>query len=464
MAQCMLALLIAIFNALNPQNGKAQWKFKTNDHIYCSAALLEENDETKLIIFGSTDGILYALTPNGQLQWQYETGAPIRSSPVIGNKPAGENGRIVYFGNGDGKLYALDAQTGERRWSYDTTGAGEALPDRNDLNGSPALGERGIYIGGEHGQVWYIPYDYPLHHPQDERGCTKPEEELPQDVIGLYFVTPGGRVQAEMPTSLGPAELICLKLIVRQDSKTLPARFYNSPFFNRADALQVQFDPPLSHQWEVSGDGKYLYIVPDDFMQPETAYSLTVSGAYYLGGLNIGNLTIGGRKADHFNQTLQFTVESTTNSTLPLQSKGNRAPAFEWTRLAVPIPTMLPSLNQIGFDYMDWLIGTIMLDSPDEAKQRQYDFMGNRGRHEAKRASWLSIPTPISGYRYTAVFKTMLLSSVTITSIWPLPVSLFPLIHSKFAVSWGLIFRYCREPASMPKPKCFLFPPLVSPW
>jgi hypothetical protein len=39
--------------------------------------------------------------------------------------------------------------------------------------------------------------------------------------------------------------------------------------------------------------------------------------------------------------------------------------AFEWTRLAVPIPPMLPSLNQIGFDYMNWLIGPVMIAPPD---------------------------------------------------------------------------------------------------
>ena len=35
--------------------------------------------------------------------------------------------------------------------------------------------------------------------------------------------------------------------------------------------------------------------------------------------------------------------------------------AFEWTRLAAPLPPMLPSLNQIGFDYLDWIVGTVDL-------------------------------------------------------------------------------------------------------
>ncbi len=103
------------------------------------------------------DGVLYALDPRGTLLWRYDTGAPIRSSPVLGRKPEGEAGWIVYFGAGNGKLYALDTATGRRRWSYDTTPDLAELRDRNDLNGSPALGPSGIVIGGEHGQSGTCP-------------------------------------------------------------------------------------------------------------------------------------------------------------------------------------------------------------------------------------------------------------------------------------------------------------------
>ncbi len=350
------------FYALDPLTGKTRWKFKTNDHIYSSAALLEDGQETRRIIFGSTDGILYALNPQGELQWQYDTGAPIRSSPVIGRAPAGEAGQIVYFGNGDGKVYALNAQTGERRWSYDTTGAGDALPDRNDLNGSPALGESGVYIGGEHGQLWYVPYDYPLHHPDDPRGCTESAEELPGEITRLYFVTPGGRAQPDMPEKLPAASLICLKLLVREEGKTRSARFFNSPFFYRPEALHVEFEPQIPFQWEVSGDGKYLYIIPNDFLEAGQRYSLSVSGRYYQGGLNMGNLTIGGRSAGRFEQTFEFEVENPEENGLPLFIMEDAVTAFEWTRLAVPVPTMLPSLNQIGFDYMNWIIAPIAIN------------------------------------------------------------------------------------------------------
>jgi outer membrane protein assembly factor BamB len=353
------------FYAFDPLTGRTRWKFKTNDHIYSSAALLEMNDHTQSIFFGSTDGILYALNPDGDLCWEFDTGAPIRSSPVIGRSPQGEEGSIIYFGNGDGKLFALDAQSGHKRWSFDTTGAAGTLLDRNDLNGSPALGMGGIYIGGEHGQLWYVPYDYPLHQRQDKRGSIDSTMELPQETTALYYVSPGGRAQPDMPAELPAATLISLKLVVRKNGRTFPARLFNSPFFDRPDRLKIRFEPPLPFRHEVSGDGKYLYIIPEDFLTPGGTYTLSIEGFYFQGGMNVGNLTLGGRAAGKFKQSFTFAVETSGDKQLPLRIFANEVTAFEWNRLAVPIPTMLPSLNQIGFDYMDWIIGPVLIDPPN---------------------------------------------------------------------------------------------------
>lgn len=419
------------FYALDPATGKPRWKFKTNDHIYCSAALLEDDQQTKLIFFGSTDGILYALNAQGERQWEYDTGAPIRSSPVVGSAPEGESGQIVYFGNGDGKLYALNAQTGQRRWSYDTTGAGGALADRNDLNGSPALGKSGVYIGGEHGQVWYVPYDYPLAHPEDARGCIEPAEELPPDITGLYYVSPGGRTLPEVPAKLPAASIICLKLIVRQDGMTQPARFYNSPFWQRPDALRIQLEPALPFQWEVSGDGKHLYIIPDDFLRPGQRYTLSITGSYYQGGLNLGNLTIGGRAAGTFDQAFRFEVETPAENGLPLHMGEDEVTAFEWTRLAVPIPTMLPSLNQIGFDYMNWLIGPVLLTPPDGNGAGKVVLWAIGATRNARGELVVDVATdfrlPLYGrYHHDAFILSNRSFNMAITGI-PIPFNLFQL-------------------------------------
>jgi outer membrane protein assembly factor BamB len=79
--------------ALDPHTGAEKWHFKTNDHIYASAALAHDaapgvRGNTTAIYFGSADGTLYALRPDGSL-WKYDTGDVIRSSPVIGRTPDG---------------------------------------------------------------------------------------------------------------------------------------------------------------------------------------------------------------------------------------------------------------------------------------------------------------------------------------------------------------------------------------
>ena len=108
-------------HALDPATGAERWAFPTADHIYSSPALASDAaGATTAIYIGSADGSVYAVAPDGTELWRYDTGEPVRSSPVLGRAPRGD-GRIVYVGSSNGKLYALDAETGARRWSFDTT-------------------------------------------------------------------------------------------------------------------------------------------------------------------------------------------------------------------------------------------------------------------------------------------------------------------------------------------------------
>ena len=359
------------FYALDPETGKTKWKFKTNDHIYSSAALsVDEAGNTDAIFFGSTDGMFYALQPNGELLWAYDTGDPIRSSPVLGRTPDGKE-EIVYFGAGNGRLYALNTADGTRRWSFNTTSDDPELRDRNDLNASPALGETGVVIAGEHGQVWYVPYDYCLHH-NDDRCETAPSTDLPQDTAGLFYVTPGGNTLPDFPETLPTAAMITLRLLVRENGETIDAFVCNNPVYCPDDALTIQLDPPTPFTWEKSADGRYLYIRPDNFLTPNTQYQLNVDGAYYTGGASLGNLQLGGSQTGTFSDSFTFRTEAPSLPQPPLAVGSDGVTAFEWTRLAAPIPPMLPSLNQIGFDYMDWIMGVVDISDPNAEGEGQF--------------------------------------------------------------------------------------------
>jgi outer membrane protein assembly factor BamB len=363
--------------ALDPKTGSVKWKFGTADHIYASAALdSDDSGNTTAIYFGSADGTLYALRPDGSLLWKYDTGDVIRSSPVIGLAPSG-SGRIIYFGCGNGKLYALDSD-GKLRWAFDTTSTVPELRDRNDLNGSPALGKTGIYIGGEHGQLWYIPYDYCLN--ANDARCAS-TQAFPDDFTGLYYVTPGGNTQGQFPDTLPTSAMLTLRLVVRKGGQTVNARLCDSPVGCPRDSLVAEIEPAVPLVVDHSADGHYIYIRPGDFLAPGQDYKLRIRGKYYIDGLRIGNMTLGGSEAGSFQGQYSFRSTSTAGG-VPLSVSSDQVTGLEWTRLAAPIPTMLPSLNQIGFDYIDWLVGPVAVTAPDSSGRGKFILWAIGARHD----------------------------------------------------------------------------------
>ena len=81
----------------------------------------------------------------GTLQWRWEAGSSVRSSPAVAHD------EVIYFGASDGRLYALD-RTGDRLlWSFRTTG---------DINtASPAVDGDTIYIAARDGYLYAVDRD-----------------------------------------------------------------------------------------------------------------------------------------------------------------------------------------------------------------------------------------------------------------------------------------------------------------
>jgi outer membrane protein assembly factor BamB len=331
--------------ALDPDTGQTRWSFATDAHIYSSPALADGPDgRTTAIYIASADGSVYALDPAGHLLWRYDTADPIRSSPVLGRKPRG-GGRILYVGSSNGKVYALDAASGKRRWSFDTTPRNPALRDRNDLNGSPALGRRGLYIGGEHGRVWFVPYDYCLHT-RDRRCDRKPGQEFGKDVDRMLYVTPGGTtVGKRSGIEVPPATVLATRLIVRRSGLTEDAALQPQGSSNQL----VSVRPHFNFTTQLSGDGHYLFIHPSGLLRRGQRYRVRVRGGWKVGA---------GGDAGTVDTTLGFRTSS-SGGKLPLRVRRNRTTAFSISRLAIPLPPLLPSVNQIGFDSYDMLAGTI---------------------------------------------------------------------------------------------------------
>lgn len=371
--------------ALEASTGNVRWTFKTNDHIVATAALGEgERGNTTGIYVGSTDGRLYALNPKGHLLWKYNTGDPVRSSAAVGLGPKGETPGVVYFGSGNGKLYALDAADGRRRWSFDTTPSDPELRERNDLNSSVALGWNGIYVGSQSGALWYVPYDYCLHA-DDPRCNTEPGEDLAGDQVGLAYVSPGGTTYLSDPPRISPSSVITLRLISHHAGGSIDAHFCHTALLCSVDDIHVDTEPSFSFGIEPSSDGQYLHIVPTEILRPDTPYRIRVEADYYTGGFHIGNLTLGGSAAGTVMQKLTLRTQPSAGP-FPLTLGEDQVAAVELARIAVPIPSTLTSLHQVGFDASSWILSVIHKSPPNGNQQGRLVVWGIGARRDASGA------------------------------------------------------------------------------
>jgi outer membrane protein assembly factor BamB len=137
--------------AVDVTTGKLRWKFASKGRISSSPAVADGR-----VYFGSFDGNFYALdAASGKQVWKFTTGGERRFSGrhLHGAEPAAEvmpdpfdfflsspalAADAVYFGSGDGNVYALDAATGTPRWKYHTG---------NVVHASPAVAGGSVYVG-----------------------------------------------------------------------------------------------------------------------------------------------------------------------------------------------------------------------------------------------------------------------------------------------------------------------------
>lgn len=90
------------------------------------------------VYFGSSDGRLYALdAKTGELQWSYKSGGMIHSAPAVA-------GKALVFSSWDGAVYALDAASGKRLWRYQTE---QKTDNTTGVQAAPLVDGDTVYIG-----------------------------------------------------------------------------------------------------------------------------------------------------------------------------------------------------------------------------------------------------------------------------------------------------------------------------
>jgi outer membrane protein assembly factor BamB len=311
-------------------DGGVLWQLATRDHVYASPAMLPDGT----IVQPSADGTVYAVSPvDGSIRWTFDAKTPIRSSPAV------DADGHVYVGGGDGNLYVINPD-GSLRYAMKLI-----TQLRNDLNSSPALGRDAVYIGGESGEMFSVPYDWCLRpaNAGDTR-CATTSPPYP-DGARLEWVNAFGDTQPAAPTSMPGNAPITLIFSLREKGAQQLAILDSA-------SVQATVEPSTEASVDVSGDGKFLSITPTVAFPPG-ALTVRVHANYLVDlqrqGLRLSGGTIGG------------TVDATFSTTIDAPSGGALDPTatYELSRLSIPLPTVLPSYNQIGFDQLHYLLGIV---------------------------------------------------------------------------------------------------------
>ncbi len=137
-----------------------KWAFKTGGPVISSPALVGG-----MAVFGSDDCHLYAVDlATGAERWKFDTGGAVRSSPAI-------VGGVVYAGSYGGNFHALDAATGRELWRFAVPGErryaakglhgyfprGQVIPDFWDVfQSSPVVVDGVVYFGCGDGHLYAL--------------------------------------------------------------------------------------------------------------------------------------------------------------------------------------------------------------------------------------------------------------------------------------------------------------------
>ena len=139
---------------------RVKWTFPTGDRIVSSPV-----HKDGVVYFGGDDGYVYAVdAADGRQRWKRKTDGPVPATPAI-------DGNSLYVGSYDGKFYALDARTGALQWKFTTDGErrfearglhgmlpkNQTIPDAYDVFlSSPVAAAGAVYFGSGDGHLYAL--------------------------------------------------------------------------------------------------------------------------------------------------------------------------------------------------------------------------------------------------------------------------------------------------------------------
>jgi len=166
--------------ALDAASGQPKWVFATeyerrfeaqNLHGYLSVAqtipdawdlyISSPAVADGRVYFGSGDGNVYAVDAgSGVVQWKFATHDVVHASPAV-------HDGTVYIGSWDGNFYAIDAETGQQKWLF-KGGQDPTIHNQVGFQSSAAVVDGTVFVGSRDAHVYALDarsgrkkWDYP---------------------------------------------------------------------------------------------------------------------------------------------------------------------------------------------------------------------------------------------------------------------------------------------------------------
>jgi outer membrane protein assembly factor BamB len=154
--------------SIDAKTGEVKWKFKTaGEHrftarhlhggepaaelmadpfdFYLSSPVVSQG----LVYFGSGDGNVYAVqAATGELKWKFQTGDVVHASPALADG-------VLYIGSWDTFFYAIDAATGKEKWRY-KTGEDHEIYNQVGIQSSAVVANGVVYFGCRDSNVYAL--------------------------------------------------------------------------------------------------------------------------------------------------------------------------------------------------------------------------------------------------------------------------------------------------------------------
>jgi len=177
--------------------------------------------------------------------------------------------------------------------------------------------------------------------------------------VFIVYTTSFGGLEVDAPTEIRGNQALTFTLYVREGGDTKLVAIDTG-------SVEVTSTSDAELDADVSGDRRYITVVP---REPWTgaeggSIDVRVRGRYLDELVEREGLrfTFEPGVGGDFDETFTFDVTPTTPTEFPFvvaDAPGDPTGIVELYRIAAPLPTILPSYNQIGFDSIHYVIGLV---------------------------------------------------------------------------------------------------------